>query len=109
MDLVVGIDPTSGAALHRQVYESLRSAILDGTLRAGVRLPATRVLAEQLSLSRSTVADAYDQLQAEGYIEGRHGSGTFVAPSLPDDALPQSAHALRPLETQNPDLQLSAW
>lgn len=109
MDLVVGIDPTSGAALHRQVYESLRRAILDGTLRAGVRLPATRVLAEQLSLSRSTVADAYDQLQAEGYIEGRHGSGTFVAPSLPDDALPQSTHALRSLDTQNPDLQLSAW
>ncbi len=109
MDLVLGIDPNSGAALHRQVYESLRGAILDGSLRAGVRLPATRVLAEQLSLSRSTVADAYDQLQAEGYIEGRHGSGTFVAPSLPDDALPQPAHLSRPLDAQHPDFQLSAW
>src|SRR5947209_7538804 len=109
MDLLLGIDPHSGAALHRQVYESLRSAILNGSLRAGTRLPATRVLAEQLSLSRSTVADAYDQLQAEGYIEGRHGSGTYVAPNLPDEVLPQPAHPDRAPDALNGGIRLSAW
>jgi GntR family transcriptional regulator/MocR family aminotransferase len=109
MDLVLGIDPKSDAALHRQVYESLRTAILNGSLRAGARLPATRVLAQQLSLSRSTVADAYDQLRAEGYIEGRHGSGTYVAPNLPDDTLPQSDHPALSVEASKVDFQLSAW
>lgn len=109
MDLVPGIDPNSGAALHRQVYESLRTAILDGSLRAEARLPATRALAEQLSLSRSTVADAYDQLQAEGYIKGRHGSGTYVAPNLPDDVLPRAVKAMGRLDVSNVDFQLSAW
>src|SRR5690349_9357906 len=83
--------PSAGAAptpLHRQVYDSIRVAILSGRLRSGDRLPATRVLAEQLALSRSTVAEAYEQLRSEGYILGRLGSGTFVAPDLPQDALP---------------------
>lgn len=87
------LDPSSGEALHRQVYVALRSAILSGSLRAGERLPATRALAEQLSLSRATVADAYDQLQAEGYIEGRHGSGTYVVPTLPAGVVPAAAPA----------------
>ncbi len=85
MTTFADIDFASGAALHRQVYVSLRAAILSGRLAAGARLPATRVLAQQLSVSRSTVSDAYDQLQSEGYIEGRHGSGTYVAPNLPED------------------------
>lgn len=109
MDLVLDIDLDSGAALHRQVYESLRSAILNGSLRAGMRLPATRALAEQLSLSRSTIADAYDQLQAEGYIEGRHGSGTYVAPNLPDDALLKPTHPSQALGVSSNDFRLSAW
>jgi GntR family transcriptional regulator/MocR family aminotransferase len=109
MDVVLGINPSSGAALHRQVYEALRSAILNGTLRAGARLPATRALAEQLSLSRSTVADAYDQLQAEGYIEGRHGSGTYVAPNLPDDVFPQAVQPTPPPDDSHHPLRLSGW
>jgi len=87
MKLPLSIDQASVVALHRQVYDAIRSAILHGRLRAGDRLPATRVLAEQLSLSRTTVAEAYDQLQAEGYIQGRHGSGTYVAPDLPEETL----------------------
>lgn len=107
MEVVLGIDPNSEEALHRQVYEALRTAILHGDLRAGARLPATRSLAEQLSLSRSTVSDAYDQLRSEGYIEGRHGSGTYVAPNLPADVYPQLAPA--PLGGSRDTLQLSGW
>lgn len=109
MDLRLKLDPCSAAALHRQVYESLRAAILAGTLRAGERLPATRALAEQLSLSRSTVSDAYDQLRVEGYIEGRHGSGTYVAANLPDDVLPHVPTQTLLPTAPNHSFQLSEW
>jgi GntR family transcriptional regulator/MocR family aminotransferase len=73
--------------LHRQLYEELRQAILDGRLSAGARLPSTRALAARLHLSRNTVLGAFAQLLAEGYLEGRVGSGTYVARALPDDLL----------------------
>jgi GntR family transcriptional regulator / MocR family aminotransferase len=63
------------AALHGQ----LRAAILDGRLKSGLRLPATRELAEALEVSRNTVVAAYDLLLGEGYIEARRGAGNFVA------------------------------
>lgn len=81
------MDPKSHTTLNRQVYGSIREAILNGRLKSGDRLPATRALAGQLALSRTTVAEAYDQLQAEGYLQGRHGSGTYVASNLPEDGL----------------------
>src|SRR5260370_8445789 len=68
-----------GGPLFRQVYLSLRQAILSGTFRAGDRLPATRDLAEQLSISRTVVLLAYDQLLAEGFVAGFAGSGTYVS------------------------------
>ena len=108
MTIVLGIDRDSNAALHRQVYEGLRSAILNGALGSGERLPATRALAEQISVSRSTVSDAYDQLRAEGYIEGRHGSGTYVASNLPGNGLRLSRS--RPRFTEpSPTIALSRW
>jgi GntR family transcriptional regulator/MocR family aminotransferase len=79
----LAVDPSAAEPLHRQVYDALRAAILTGELRSGARLPPTRTLAEGLSVARATVAEAYDQLQAEGYIVGRRGSGTFVADDLP--------------------------
>ena len=71
-----------GAPYHRQVFTQVRSAILGGRLRAGDRLPATRELADALGLARNTVARAYEDLLAGGYIEGRVGSGTFVRADL---------------------------
>lgn len=82
MDVPLLVDraqPNLGA----QVCEGLRRAILDGRLRPGTRLPSTRALAMRLRLARSTVALAFDQLTAEGYIEGRRGSGTFVCHAVP--------------------------
>lgn len=69
---------------YQQLYESLRAAILSGRLRPGEKLPSTRSMASYLSLSRSTVLNAVDLLLAEGYVEGRRGSGTFVSTSLPE-------------------------
>lgn len=66
--------------LFRQVYEHLRRAILSGTLAAEQKLPSTRDLADELGISRTVALLAYEQLMAEGYAEGRLGSGTYVSP-----------------------------
>jgi GntR family transcriptional regulator/MocR family aminotransferase len=71
-----------GGPLFRQVYLGLRQAILSGTLRKGERIPSTRDLAEQLTISRTVVLMAYDQLLAEGFVASRSGSGTYVADAL---------------------------
>lgn len=69
----------SGDPLFRQIYAGFRGAILNGQLRAGERLPSTRDLSEQLHVSRTVVVMAFDQLLAEGYVESRAGSGTYVS------------------------------
>jgi len=71
--------------LYQQVYRALRGAILSAELRPGSRVPSTRALATDLSVSRNTILLAYDQLLAEGYLTTREGSGTFVAAELPDE------------------------
>ncbi len=64
---------------YRRVYEGIRKAILDRRLAAGSRLPSSRLLAEELNVSRNTVVAAFDQLLAEGYVATALGSGTYVA------------------------------
>ena len=76
-----------GTAAYRWLYSALREQILAGGLRPGARLPGTRELAEQYALSRGTVVAAFDQLTAEGYVEGSVGSGTRVSSVLPEDLL----------------------
>jgi len=73
------------APLHRQIYDRYRTAIVDGSLRRGQRIPSTRVLASELGVSRFPVLNAYAQLLAEGYVESRVGAGTVVSSLLPDD------------------------
>ncbi|HEX8814664.1 MAG TPA: PLP-dependent aminotransferase family protein [Terriglobales bacterium] len=68
--------------LSRQLYSRLREAILSGALRSGEKLPSTRDVADQLGVSRTVVLLAYDQLLAEGYAEGRAGSGTYVSSGI---------------------------
>jgi GntR family transcriptional regulator/MocR family aminotransferase len=74
----VQLDPGAGESLHSQLCASLRQAIRDGVLRPGTRLPSSRALAADLRISRSTAVLAFDQLAAEGAVETRAGSGTFV-------------------------------
>jgi GntR family transcriptional regulator/MocR family aminotransferase len=71
-----------GEPLFRQIYAGLREAVLAGSFRSGEKLPSTRDLAKQLSVSRTVVLLAYDQLFAEGFAAGRGGSGTYVAAGL---------------------------
>ncbi|MGH6755482.1 MAG: GntR family transcriptional regulator, partial [Bradyrhizobium sp.] len=67
-----------GSPLHRQLYERLRAAILDGSLGPGTRLASSRSLASQLGTSRGTVELAYATLTSEGYIEAQGATGTIV-------------------------------
>jgi GntR family transcriptional regulator/MocR family aminotransferase len=76
-----------GMSAHGWLCGALRRAILDGRLRPGARLPATRDLALQYGLARGTVVTAFDQMKAEGYIVARTGSGTYVNAVLPDSLL----------------------
>ncbi|WP_419712768.1 PLP-dependent aminotransferase family protein [Pseudomonas sp. NFX224] len=82
-----GIELDRRQGLSRQLYQALRLRVLDGRLAGGTRLPASRDLAAALAISRNSVVRAYDQLYAEGFIEGRVGDGTYVA-QLPQNALP---------------------
>ncbi len=72
------LEPADWGDLAARVYRALRDAAEDGRLGAGDRLPSTRELARDLGIARNTVAAAYDALVAEGYAEGRPGSGTYV-------------------------------
>lgn len=74
-----GIELDRRQGLTRQLYDALRQRVLDGRLVGGTRLPASRDLAAALAISRNSVVRAYDQLYAEGFIEGRVGDGTYVA------------------------------
>jgi GntR family transcriptional regulator / MocR family aminotransferase len=82
VDLLLPLDRGRDApdGLTQQIYAQLRAAILSGRLRAGDRLPPTRDLAKQLGVARLTVSTAYEWLRAEGYVYGRVGAGTYVAP-----------------------------
>ncbi len=84
--------PAPNVPLYQALYTHLRSAILSGELKGGLRLPSTRVLADELNVSRNTVLSAYRQLLAEGYLESREGSGTFVAHVLPELLLAAPRH-----------------
>ncbi|MBB6671306.1 MocR-like pyridoxine biosynthesis transcription factor PdxR [Cohnella nanjingensis] len=73
------IDRHDPMPMFRQVFEAYRGAILSGRLPAGTKLPSTRELAGELDISRNVILEAYEQLLAEGYIQGRPGAGTYVA------------------------------
>ena len=92
----IRLDPDSATPLYYQLCDGLRSAILSGRLTAGTQLPSTRALASELDVSRNTVVNAFEQLRAEGYVEGQVGSGTYVSSVLPDDMLHVGAGATRP-------------
>lgn len=88
IDTVFVLPPRpKGVAPGRWLYDALRSAILDGRLRAGARLPATRALAAEYGVARGTVVGVFEQLASEGYLEARVGSGTRVRAVLPDRLL----------------------
>lgn len=106
MDIHVSIEGR-GDRIER-VYRGLRDAVLDGRLRHGERLPATRELAVSLGVSRSTVSTAYERLTAEGYLAARVGSGTFVAMPV-QTASGSGAQPAVPASVRQGSLPAPAW
>jgi len=82
--VIEALDRDRGRPMHRQLYDHLKAAILGRRLSPGARLPSTRALQKSLGVSRNTILSAFEQLRAEGYLEARVGSGTYVA-ALPED------------------------
>lgn len=122
--LSLSLDRGAALPLSAQLTEHLRRLILARRLEPRAKLPSSRSLAEELSVSRATIVAAYDQLASEGYIESRQGAGMYVAAAIPDHALqaeapdrtpspsPSSAPRLSqppppvPFQTTLPDLSL---
>jgi GntR family transcriptional regulator / MocR family aminotransferase len=97
-DLPVVVDRAAATPLAAQISAQVRTAVAVGVLGTGDRLPSTRDLAAALGVSRTVVTTAYAQLFAEGWLEGRHGSGTYVAEVAPALPPPQRADcAIDPL------------
>ena len=86
----IALDQRLSIPLYRQLYNKIRNSILQGQLRNGTRLPASRIFAEQLNVSRNTVTLAFDQLVIEGYLKGKIGSGTYVSDDVPERLLQAS-------------------
>lgn len=80
----IQLDHTSTSPLYKQIYAGIRDAILNKQLVSGIRLPSSRDLATLTGVSRNTVLNALNQLRAEGYLESKLGSGTYVSDQLPD-------------------------
>jgi GntR family transcriptional regulator/MocR family aminotransferase len=93
VELPLAADRGRPVPLAVQVAGQLRDAMAAGLLAAGERLPSTRALAATLGVSRTVASGAYAQLFAEGWIEGRHGSGTYVAPKSAKASSPVLAPA----------------
>lgn len=84
----IAIDSNRKMPLNRQIYNRIREMILNGTLISGEKLPSTRRLSKDLGVSRNTILEVYNQMIAEGYLEGHHGSGTVVSGGMQDLKFP---------------------
>ena len=80
------LNPSSGVPIYLQLMEQIKHAIETGALRAGDQLPTIRKLAEDLVMNPNTVVRAYRELQHEGIIELKHGSGAFISESVAGQA-----------------------
>ncbi len=84
---MIQLDRTNGLPVRRQIYEAFKQRMMNGSLKEGETMPSTRLLAEELSVSRSTVCEAYDMLLAEGFIVAHQGAPTRVASGLTVDSV----------------------
>ncbi|MFE1313620.1 PLP-dependent aminotransferase family protein [Streptomyces sp. NPDC058755] len=94
------LEPAGSSGLRRGLTDALRDAVRTGRLAPGTRLPSSRSLAADLGIARNTVAEAYADLVAEGWLTARQGSGTQVAERVvvpPPDTAPRRRAPGRPI------------
>jgi len=80
--MVLHLNPASGVPLYLQLIEQVKHAIETGVLRAGDQLPSVRQIAEELLINPNTVARAYRELEHEGIVELKQGSGAYIRESV---------------------------
>ncbi len=76
--MIIRLEKTSGIPITRQILDQIRTQCATGVLQPGDQLPSVRQLALDLAVNLNTILRVYERLEAEGFIERRHGSGTFV-------------------------------
>ena len=81
--------PDKSGVLYVRLYQRMRALILEGSWPPGMRLPSSRTLAADLGIARNTASLAVDQLLADGWVEARSRSGTYVSASLPQRVKPR--------------------
>jgi GntR family transcriptional regulator len=81
--MILTVDPASGLPIYLQILQQVKHRVATGALRTGEQLPSVRELAAHLRVNPNTVAKAYTELEREGVVETRRGSGTFVADAAP--------------------------
>lgn len=101
------LDNKSSVPLKNQIYIKMKELILSETFVSGEKMPSSRALAKELSVSRNTILEVYDQLTAEGYLIGIQGSGTVVAsgiskPSIPEQS--QMTHSTKQSKSEHKDI-----
>ncbi|MEX2081036.1 MAG: PLP-dependent aminotransferase family protein [Dehalococcoidia bacterium] len=107
MTIQLADDPSKPA--YMRLADAVREGILDGRFRPGEKMPPTRPLASALGMARNTALEAYEQLLAEGYLASRHGSGTYVAERLPDEAFRAPEEVAVPRATRMGEARVSAF
>ena len=80
--MVFRLNPASGVPVYVQIIEQVKHAVETGAIRAGEQLPSVRKIAEDLLINPNTVARAYRDLEEEGMIELKHGSGAYIRDSI---------------------------
>ena len=101
------LTPDSGTPLYNQIYEQIRTRILQGELPTSAKLPSTRSLAANLGVSRNTIDTAYYQLQSEGYIDSAPKSGFYVCDINPADYRNQPEEPAAALSVSTPSVTAS--
>jgi GntR family transcriptional regulator len=84
--MILHLNPSSGVPLYLQLIEQVKHAIETGVLRAGDQLPSVRQIAEDLLINPNTVARAYRELDHEGIVDLKHGSGAYIRDSVVERA-----------------------
>lgn len=97
--MFIRIEKGSSVPISRQIVSQVRAQCLAGTLQSGDKVPSVRELAVTLGVNPNTILRVYEKLTAEGYLQRRHGSGTFIADKLPMSQLAsQTSHFEEELE-----------
>jgi DNA-binding transcriptional regulator YhcF (GntR family) len=92
----IRLSSTDGVPVYRQIINQVKYMVASGRLQPGQELPPIRALAEKLVINPNTVVRAYTELQRDGVVESRHGSGTYISQNTKEKAEPGAIAVLQP-------------